>query len=84
MFCSKKTSEGKKVSQSFFGSFLIFFSLKIVEIAPAVGLKEETRKAILSDALRLMKAANYKNAGTVEFLVDQVRIRAARGGVTGK
>ncbi len=44
---------------------------KIVEIAPAIGISETLRQAILADALKLMKAAKYKNAGTVEFLVDQ-------------
>jgi pyruvate carboxylase len=34
-------------------------------------LPEATRAAILSDSLRLMSAAKYKNAGTVEFLVDK-------------
>jgi pyruvate carboxylase len=43
---------------------------KIVEIAPALSITEETRQKILSDALKLAKASNYKNAGTVEFLVD--------------
>ena len=44
---------------------------KIVEIAPAVGITDEMRQKILADALKLGKAANYKNAGTVEFLVDE-------------
>jgi pyruvate carboxylase len=44
---------------------------KVVETAPAMGLPPATRQAILDDSLRLMSAAKYKNAGTVEFLVDQ-------------
>jgi len=44
---------------------------KVIELAPAEGLKPETRQAILDDAVRLLKAANYRNAGTVEFLVDK-------------
>lgn len=44
---------------------------KVVETAPAVGLPPATEKAIIDDAVRLTKAAKYKNAGTVEFLVDQ-------------
>ncbi|KAL3792853.1 hypothetical protein HJC23_004778 [Cyclotella cryptica] len=43
---------------------------KIVEIAPACHHPMEVRKAVLEDALRITKACNYKNAGTVEFLVD--------------
>lgn len=44
---------------------------KVVELAPAKDLPEETRQAILNDAVRLAKSANYRNAGTAEFLVDQ-------------
>ena len=44
---------------------------KVVETAPAMLLPEATRAAILADSLRLMSAAKYKNAGTVEFLVDK-------------
>jgi acetyl-CoA carboxylase carboxyltransferase component/biotin carboxyl carrier protein len=43
---------------------------KIVEIAPAPGLDEALRKRVLEDAIRLMRAAEYSNAGTVEFLVS--------------
>jgi acetyl/propionyl-CoA carboxylase alpha subunit/acetyl-CoA carboxylase carboxyltransferase component len=43
---------------------------KVVEIAPAAGLDRELRQRILDDAVRLARAANYANAGTVEFLVD--------------
>ncbi|CAK4806682.1 unnamed protein product [Aphanomyces euteiches] len=44
---------------------------KVLETAPAVGLSKEVEKAMIDDAVRLTAAANYKNAGTVEFLVDQ-------------
>ncbi|GAB7344028.1 hypothetical protein MBLNU457_1951t2 [Dothideomycetes sp. NU457] len=44
---------------------------KVVEIAPAKDLPQETREAILNDAVRLAKTAGYRNAGTAEFLVDQ-------------
>ena len=30
----------------------------------------EVRQAVLDDALKITKACNYKNAGTVEFLID--------------
>eukprot|EP00545_Synedropsis_sp_CCMP1620_P013193 CAMPEP_0119020050 /NCGR_PEP_ID=MMETSP1176-20130426/23218_1 /TAXON_ID=265551 /ORGANISM="Synedropsis recta cf, Strain CCMP1620" /LENGTH=1171 /DNA_ID=CAMNT_0006974411 /DNA_START=220 /DNA_END=3735 /DNA_ORIENTATION=+ len=44
---------------------------KVIETAPAHGLAESTREAILGDAVRLLGGAKYRNAGTVEFLVDQ-------------
>jgi pyruvate carboxylase len=44
---------------------------KVIEMAPAQGLPETTRKAILDDAVRLLSGAKYRNAGTVEFLVDK-------------
>lgn len=44
---------------------------KVVEIAPAKDLPVEVRDNILADAVRLAKSANYRNAGTAEFLVDQ-------------
>ncbi|EJT46240.1 hypothetical protein A1Q1_05197 [Trichosporon asahii var. asahii CBS 2479] len=44
---------------------------KVVEVAPAPHLDENTRQAILSDALKLAHAVGYRNAGTAEFLVDQ-------------
>lgn len=44
---------------------------KVIELAPAEGVKPETRQAILNDAVKLLSSANYRNAGTVEFLVDK-------------
>jgi pyruvate carboxylase len=43
---------------------------KVVEIAPSANLPEELRGQICDAAVRLCKAANYVNAGTVEFLLD--------------
>ncbi|EDQ86990.1 uncharacterized protein MONBRDRAFT_10371 [Monosiga brevicollis MX1] len=43
---------------------------KVVEIAPAPKLPEDVRMNICNDAVRLAKAINYSNAGTVEFLLD--------------
>jgi pyruvate carboxylase len=43
---------------------------KVVEIAPAVNLPAETRGQITQAAVELARAAGYRNAGTVEFLVD--------------
>jgi len=42
---------------------------KVIETAPAPGLDLELRDRIHADAIKLMQAANYANAGTVEFLV---------------
>ncbi|HWE01965.1 MAG TPA: pyruvate carboxylase [Tepidisphaeraceae bacterium] len=43
---------------------------KVVEIAPSIDLPLELRQNICLAAVRLCKAANYRNAGTVEFLLD--------------
>ncbi|KAG8835341.1 pyruvate carboxylase [Serendipita sp. 400] len=45
---------------------------KVVEVAPATHLPEDVRQAILSDALKLAESVGYRNAGTAEFLVDQM------------
>ncbi len=45
---------------------------KVVEVAPATHLPEEVRQAILLDAIKLAKSVGYRNAGTAEFLVDQM------------
>src|SRR5580765_8367480 len=44
---------------------------KLVEESPSPVLKPKTREELCAAAVRLVKAANYTNAGTVEFLVDQ-------------
>jgi pyruvate carboxylase len=44
---------------------------KVVEIAPAIDLPVEVRDNILADAVKLAETANYRNAGTAEFLVDE-------------
>ena len=41
----------------------------MVEIAPAPELEAGLRSRILDDAIRLARAADYVNAGTIEFLV---------------
>src|SRR3954468_8409611 len=43
---------------------------KVVEVAPGINLEPDLRRAICESAVRLCKAANYQNAGTVEFLLD--------------
>lgn len=45
---------------------------KVVEVAPATHLPEEVRQAILGDAIKLARSVGYRNAGTAEFLVDQM------------
>jgi len=44
---------------------------KLIEIAPAFHLSPEQSEEICATAIRAAKAANYFNAGTVEFLLDQ-------------
>eukprot|EP00887_Chlorella_sp_A99_P003326 scaffold26.g3326.t1 len=42
----------------------------VVEMAPAVGLPQEVKDRLFADAVRLAKHVGYRNAGTVEFMVD--------------
>jgi acetyl-CoA carboxylase biotin carboxylase subunit len=44
---------------------------KLVEESPAPNLPAEVRKQICDAAVRMVKAANYQNAGTCEFLLDK-------------
>ncbi len=44
---------------------------KLVEESPSPLLKPAVRQALCAAAVRLVKTAEYTNAGTVEFLVDQ-------------
>jgi pyruvate carboxylase len=44
---------------------------KGVEFAPSLALTPAQREAICGDALRIGRSVSYRNAGTVEFLVDQ-------------
>jgi pyruvate carboxylase len=43
---------------------------KVVEIAPAPNLDPELRDRMCADAVRFAKEIGYRNAGTVEFLLD--------------
>jgi pyruvate carboxylase len=43
---------------------------KVVEVAPASNLPASIRSELCDAALRLARKANYRNAGTVEFLYD--------------
>lgn len=44
---------------------------KLIEESPSPRLPEATRKAMCDAAVRMVKQANYHNAATVEFIVDQ-------------
>lgn len=44
---------------------------KLVEIAPSPQLTQEQRQYVCSLAVKAAEAVNYKNAGTVEFLLDK-------------
>ena len=43
---------------------------KVVEVAPAANLPAHIREELCDAALQLARKANYRNAGTVEFLYD--------------
>ena len=43
---------------------------KVVEVAPAANLPSGVRNELCDAAVRLARKANYRNAGTVEFLYD--------------
>jgi acetyl-CoA carboxylase, biotin carboxylase subunit len=43
---------------------------KLIEETPAVSLPNSVREDICKSAVRLIKSAEYTNAGTVEFIVD--------------
>ncbi|WP_432851071.1 pyruvate carboxylase [Amycolatopsis sp. CA-161197] len=44
---------------------------KVVELAPAPNLDPELRDRICADAVRFARQIGYRNAGTVEFLLDR-------------
>ena len=44
---------------------------KLVEESPSPALDQNVREELCAAAVRLLKAAKYTNAGTVEFLVDK-------------
>ena len=43
---------------------------KVIEEAPAPGMTDAVRKAMTDAALMAAKAVGYRNAGTIEFIVD--------------
>lgn len=50
---------------------LILHNQKIIEESPALCLTPENRAALLDAALAIGRLFNYRNVGTVEFLVDE-------------
>ncbi|PRX48325.1 pyruvate carboxylase [Prauserella shujinwangii] len=44
---------------------------KVIELAPAPNLDPELRERICADAVRFARQIGYRNAGTVEFLLDR-------------
>ena len=44
---------------------------KLIEESPAGHLSETARQAMCDAAVRMVRSANYTNAGTCEFIVDQ-------------
>src|SRR5437773_1624776 len=44
---------------------------KLVEESPSPALRPDVRRELCESAVRLIKAAGYANAGTVEYLVDK-------------
>ena len=44
---------------------------KLIEEAPSPGIDQQTREDMAAAAVRLAETAEYANAGTVEFLVDE-------------
>lgn len=44
---------------------------KVVEIAPSIVLDKNIKEKLYDYAIRITKAVNYNNVGTVEFLVDK-------------
>ncbi|PAF19817.1 biotin carboxylase, partial [Shouchella clausii] len=44
---------------------------KVVEESPSPFLSEQTKQMMYDTALTAARAVNYKNAGTIEFIVDE-------------
>jgi acetyl/propionyl-CoA carboxylase alpha subunit len=49
---------------------VLFGNQKIVEESPANGLNEATRERLFETAVTLAQAVDYRNIGTIEFLID--------------
>ncbi len=46
----------------------------MIEFAPSVNLSKKTQTSLYDYALKIAKAVDYTNAGTVEFLVENDEI----------
>jgi 3-methylcrotonyl-CoA carboxylase alpha subunit len=44
---------------------------KIIEEAPSPSVNEKLRRELTSTAVKITKSMNYRNAGTIEFLLDE-------------
>ena len=44
---------------------------KVIEMTPAITIPKEKLEVIYADALKIAKSVGYRNAGTLEFLVDK-------------
>ena len=44
---------------------------KLIEIAPSLILTEETRRKMGESSIKAARACNYRNAGTIEYIVDK-------------
>lgn len=44
---------------------------KVIEVAPALGISDETRRTLHEAAVRIGKHIGYVGVGTVEFLIDE-------------
>jgi len=44
---------------------------KVIEIAPSLYLTKKKREELCGYAIKIAKAVNYRNAGTIEFLMDK-------------
>jgi propionyl-CoA carboxylase alpha chain len=53
---------------------------KVLEEAPSPGIDEEVRAAVCAAAVDAARAIGYVGAGTVEFIADEARLAARRGG----
>ncbi|TDL35135.1 ATP-grasp domain-containing protein [Jeotgalibacillus sp. S-D1] len=84
LFIEKYIANAKHIEVQIFGDHLgnIFHlferncsmqrrNQKVVEESPSPGLSEEARQNIFDIAIRAAKAVGYKNAGTIEMIVDE-------------
>ena len=44
---------------------------KLLEEAPSPALSENLRRDMMKAALKAVRAVDYRNAGTIEFLLDE-------------